>query len=124
MVGQSVQERRRELLVAGKDRDPFGKRQVGRDRSGPPFVPIADELKQELATRAVEGDEAELVNDQQVLRPQPALETAELARIARFDQLPDEVGRADKEDPAFLFRRSRTWKRCWRGCPSSKSPPP
>ena len=59
---EAVEERRRQLFIAGEDRDPFRKREVrGHDR-GAALVPIGDQIEEQLAADAVEGHEAELVD--------------------------------------------------------------
>ena len=105
MVRQAVQQRRRQFLVAGEDRDPFRKREVAGDHGGASLVPIRDEIEEQLAADPVERHEAELVDDQDVECEQSPLQAAELPRVACFDELADEVGRADKEHASFLFRR-------------------
>ncbi len=61
-MGQAVQQRRGELLVAGEDRDPFGKGEIGRDDGRPSLVPIGDQIEEPLAADPVEWDESELVD--------------------------------------------------------------
>jgi hypothetical protein len=60
---QAVEERGRQLLVAGKDGHPFRKRAVRGDHGGPALVAVRDQVEEQLAADAVEGDEAELVDD-------------------------------------------------------------
>ena len=106
MMGEAIQQRGRELFVAGKDGDPFGKREIGRHDRGPPFVPVGQQIKEELTADAVEGHEPELVDDQDVDAQEPLLQPRELAGIAGFEELPHQIGRAREEDAAFLLRRS------------------
>ena len=105
VMGQPIQQGRRELLVAGKDRDPFGKREIRRHDGGPALVPIGDQIEEQLAADAVEGHEAQLVDDEDVDAQEPLLQPRELAGIARFEQLPDQIGGAREEHAPFLFRR-------------------
>ena len=94
-----------ELLVAGKDGDPLGEGEIRGDDGGPALVPVGDEIEEQLAADAVEGHEAELVDDQDVDPEQALLQARELTGIARLEELPDEIGRAGKEDAAFLGGR-------------------
>ena len=71
----------------------------------PPLVPIGDQIEEQLAADPIEGDESQLVDDEDVDAQQPLLQPRELARIARFEQLADEIGRAREEHAAFLLGR-------------------
>ena len=63
---QAIEQRGRELLVAGEDRDPFGEGEIRRDDGGPSLVAIGDQIEEQLAADAVEGHEAQLVDDEHV----------------------------------------------------------
>jgi len=102
---EAIEERGRELLVAGKDRDPFGEAEIGGDHGGASLVAIGEQIKEELAAGALEGDEAQLVDDEHVDAEQPLLQARELPRVAGFEELTHQVGRAREEHAAFLFRR-------------------
>jgi hypothetical protein len=104
-MGQAIEERGGQLLVAGEDGDPFGKREIGRDDGRASLVPIGDQIEEQLAADAVERDKAELVNDQDVDAQEPLLQPGQLAGIAGFNQLTHEVGRPGEEHPSFLLRR-------------------
>ena len=53
MMGEAVEQGRREFFVAGKNGHPFGKGEIGRDDGRPSLVPIGDQIEEELAvTRA------------------------------------------------------------------------
>ena len=105
MMGEPIEQRRRELFVAGKHRDPFRKREIRRHDRGPSLVPIGDQIEEQLAADAVKGHEAELVDNEDVDAQEALLQARELTRVTRFQELPDEIRRARKEDTAFLFRR-------------------
>jgi len=62
VVSESIKKRSGELFVAGEDRDPFGKRQIGRDDDASPLVAFREEVEEELAAAAIERYEAELVD--------------------------------------------------------------
>ena len=59
---QAVEQRGRELLVAGKDGDPFGEGEIRRHDGGPPLIAVGEQIEEQLAADAVEGDEAELID--------------------------------------------------------------
>jgi hypothetical protein len=104
-MGEAVQQGGRQLFVAGKHRDPFGKREIRCHHRGPPFVPIRDQIEEQLAADPVEGDEAQFVDDEDVDAQETLLQARELARITGFEQLADEIGRPGEEHAPFLFGR-------------------
>ena len=89
---QPVEQRGRQLLVAGKDGHPFGKGQVGRDDGRASLVPIGDQIEEQLAADAVERDKSELVDDQDVDAQEPLLQPGS-ARGHRGLQSTDARGR-------------------------------
>ena len=99
------EQRRGQLLVAGEDGDPFGEGQIRRDHGRPALVAIGDQIEEQLAADAVEGHEAELVDDQDVEREQTPLEATQLARVAGLEQLAHEIGCPREEHAALLLRR-------------------
>ena len=105
---EAVEERRRQLLVAGKHGDPFGERQVARDHRRASLIPIGEEIKEQFAAHAIEGDKSQFVDDEDIDAEESLLQARERAGVARLEQLPDEIGRAREEDPAFLFCRFDT----------------
>ena len=66
VMGEAVEQGRREFFVAGEQGDPFGKREIRGDHCRPAFVPIGDQIKEQLTPDAVERDKPELVDDQDV----------------------------------------------------------
>ena len=105
VMRQPIEERRRQLLVAGKHGHPFGKREIGGDDGRASLVPIGEEIEEQLAADAIERHKPELVDDQHVDAEQPLLQPGQLAGIARFDQLTHEIGRPGEEHASFLLRR-------------------
>lgn len=73
VMGQAIEQRGRQLLIARKHSDPFSKREIGRDDGRASLVPIRDEIEEELAAHAVERDKAELVDDQHIDTEEPLL---------------------------------------------------
>ena len=104
-MGEAIEQRRRELLIARKHGHPFGKRQIGADDGRPSRVPIGDQIEEQLAADPVERDKPQLVDDEDVDAPQPLVQPRQLARIARFDQLPHQIGGPGEEHASFLLRR-------------------
>ena len=91
VMRQAIKQRGRQLLVAGKDGDPFGKREIGGHDGRPSFVPIGDQIEEQLAADPVEWDKPELVDDEHVDAQQALLEPSQLSGIARFDQLTHQI---------------------------------
>ena len=62
VMREPVEQRRRQLLVAGEHGHPLGKREIGRDDRRASLVPIGDQIEQQLAADPVERDEPDLVD--------------------------------------------------------------
>jgi hypothetical protein len=60
-VRQAIEQRGGELLVTAKDLDPLGEGKVGGDDDASSLVALGEQIEEELAASAVEGDEAKLV---------------------------------------------------------------
>ena len=71
MVPEAVEQRRGEFLVA-EDLHPLAEGEVGGDDRRAPLVAVGEEVEDQLTAGALEGHEAELVDDQQ-RDPQVAL---------------------------------------------------
>jgi hypothetical protein len=102
---QAVEQRGRELLIAGKHGHPFGEGEIGGDDRRPPLVAVGEQIEEQLAAGPIEGHEAQLVDDQHVDTQESLLEPRELARVARFNQLTHQIGGAGEEHPALPLRR-------------------
>jgi len=61
--------------------------EIGRDDGGAALIAIGEQIEEELAADAVEGHEAQLVDDEDIDAEQSLLQPRELARIARFEEL-------------------------------------
>ena len=82
-----------------EDLHPFAEREVGGDDRRAPLVAVGEEVEEQLAAGALEGHEAEFVDDQQ-RDPQVALvQPRERQLVARLDELAHEVGGAHEGDP-------------------------
>jgi hypothetical protein len=92
VVVQTVEHRGGELLVPGKDRTPLGKAQVGRDYGCAVLVAIREEVEGQLGPRPFEGDDAELVDDEDLGMAEVVLQARQLVFIAGFQPLSEELG--------------------------------
>ena len=63
-MSQLVEQCGGELLIA-EDLNPLGEGEVGGDNGGPALVAVGEEIEEELAAGAVEGDEAGIVDDEE-----------------------------------------------------------
>ncbi len=54
MMGKSIQECSRELLV-GEHGNPFAECEIGGHHSGAPFIAVTDEVEQQLSSGSVKG---------------------------------------------------------------------
>jgi hypothetical protein len=61
-MGQTVQQRGRELFVAREDRDPLREREVAGDHGRPTLVAIREQVEQQLAADPIEVNEPQLVD--------------------------------------------------------------
>ena len=64
MVGEPVQQRAGEAFRA-KDFRPLVEREIGGYEDGAPLVALAEDLEEEFSPGGGQGDEAQLINDQQ-----------------------------------------------------------
>jgi hypothetical protein len=103
-VREAISRRRRQLLVAREDGDPFGEGPIRRDHRRPALVAVADQIEEQLAAEAIERYEAQLVD----------IKTSSMSR-RRWRRSSSRASRASsrcrtrsatrvKEDPALLFR--------------------
>ena len=93
VVPEAVEQRRGQLLVA-EDLHPLAEGEVGGDDRRAPLVAVGEEVEQQLAAGALEGHEAEFVDDQQRDPQVTLMQPRERELVARLDQLAHEVGRA------------------------------
>ena len=82
---EAVEERRRQLLVAGKHGDPFGERQVARDHRRASLIPIGEEIKEQFAADAIKGHKPKLVDDEDIHAEEPLLQARQRAGVARLE---------------------------------------
>jgi hypothetical protein len=65
VVGESVEQRRRQVLVAGEDPGPLAEAEVGRHDDRAALITLGHDAEEQLAALAVEWHEAEFVEDEQ-----------------------------------------------------------
>ena len=97
MVPEAVEQRRGELLVA-EDLHPLAEGEVGGDDRRAPLVAVGEQVEEQLSAGALEGHEAELVDDQQRHAQVALVQPGERELVARLDEVADEVGGADEGD--------------------------
>src|SRR5215469_5241990 len=85
---------------------PLIERQIGGDNDGAALVTLAEDLEQELRAGRRQRDIAELVDDQQLVGRQLALQAEQPLLVSGLDQLVDHGGRGSEADrQAFLTGR-------------------
>src|SRR5690606_10470229 len=78
--------------------------EVGGDDGGAPFVPLGEQVEEEFASGAIQGDEAPFVDDQQVGALQPAEDAAKLGLALGFDKGANEIRSSPEADAMPLPR--------------------
>ena len=89
MVGQTVEERAGEALVA-EGGGPFVEGQVRGDDRRALLVALTDEFEHQLGARLRERHEAKLVDDQQLVACERLLQPQQAFLFPRFHQLVDD----------------------------------
>ena len=86
MVGEPVQQRAGEALRT-KHFGPFVEGEVGGDQDGAPLVALAEDLEEQFRPGGGQGDEAQLIDGQQVEQPSfvPGPQRSALPRFHRHD---------------------------------------
>ena len=85
-------------METGERRGTGGIGTADGDRVATVLREVGEEVEQQLAAGALEGHEAELVDDQQRDPQVTLMEPRERELVARLDQLAHEVGGADEGD--------------------------
>ena len=91
VMGQAVQNGAGEAFRA-EDLGPFIEWQVGGDDDRAALVALGDDLEQQLGAGLAERNEAEFVDDQQVLAGQQLLQTLKAPFVGSLDQFVDQGG--------------------------------
>jgi len=98
MMSQTIQQRRRQLLVP-KDLHPLPEVQVGGDGGGSRLVPIGEQVEEQLAPGPVEGHKPQFVDDEQVSPLQPPLELTQGTLIPGLQQGARQIGGPCEDHP-------------------------
>jgi hypothetical protein len=80
------------------------KGEIRRHDDAASLVSLGEPIEEQLAASAVERHEPELVEDEQIDLLQSSRQASELARVARFEERPHDVGGAREEDASLLPR--------------------
>lgn len=68
---EAIKQRGRELLVACKDGNPFGKREIRRHHCGAALIAVGEQIEEQLAAETVKGREAQFVDDEHLDAEEP-----------------------------------------------------
>src|SRR5882724_4871800 len=102
VVSEAIEQRGGELLVTSEDLGPLAEGEVARDDDRPLLVAVGDEVEEQLAAGAIEGDESDLVEEEEFDAGKTALQAGELALVAGFEEGAHQIGRAPEADVAPL----------------------
>src|SRR5271168_3944304 len=102
MLGEPIQESGGELVVT-EDPVPLAEGEVGSDDGGGPLVASREDVEEQLAAGLLEGDEAELVEEQERGPAETVLEARERPGVACLGERADEVGGAVEDDVVAAF---------------------
>src|SRR5262249_43911731 len=85
VLGEAIEQRRRQLFVAAEDPRPLGKREIGGDEPAAPAVPRREHIEQQLTTGAIKRDEPNLVEHDHVDALQTTQGATQLLLVASLD---------------------------------------
>ena len=97
-MSEPVEQGGGELFVS-EDLHPLGECEVGGDDGGSAFVAIGQQIEEQLPAGAVKRHESELVHDQESGALDPAMKPAELECVSGLEEVPHQIGCADKQHP-------------------------
>lgn len=101
MVGEPIEQRCGHALVACKDLGPIGEGRVGGHNQAGLLVALVEEAERVLGTGAVQGDVAQLVDDDQVMPLDVGLQPGDLALFACIEVGVGQLRR--REEPHLLL---------------------
>ena len=97
VMAEAVEQGRGELLIA-EYLDPLAEGEVGGHQGGAALIAVGEQVEEQLAAGAVEGNEPQFVDDQQ-RRPLVALvQPGEGSLVPGFQEAADQVGGTDEGD--------------------------
>src|SRR6516165_10392514 len=102
VVGQPIEQCAGQPL-GPEHAGPFVERQIGSDNDRAALVTLAEDLEQQLRAGRRQRYIAELVDDQQLVGRQLALETEQSLLVPGLDQLVDHRGRGGEADRQALL---------------------
>ena len=100
-MGKTVQQSAGEPFGA-EDVGPLVKGEVGGDQDGAPFVALAEDIEEEFRAGGGEGDEAQLIDDQQPEAGQLPLQVEQAPFVPGLHELVDQGrggGEAHRQSP-------------------------
>ena len=103
MERQPVEERGGQALIAAEERRPLGEGHGRGDQQADLLVQRREEAEEQVGAGLGEGDEADLVEDQQLVAQQAALEAAEAVGGLRLEELVGEPGGGGEADAVPLL---------------------
>src|SRR5699024_11225541 len=89
VMGEPIEERAGQALLA-EGRRPLVEGQVRGDDGGGALVPLADQLEEQLCAGLRERHEAELVDDQELMAGELALQPQEAPLVPGLDEVVDD----------------------------------
>ena len=95
VMGQAIQQSGRHAFAL-EDLPPFAERQVAGDQQAGPFVPVREDLEQQLSAGPAERQIAQLIADQQIGPIQLVQEAIQLILLLGLFQTVDQTGCGEK----------------------------
>ena len=95
---QPVQQGRGHTLAL-EDLAPLAERQIAGEQQTGPFIPIREDLEQQLGAGAAEREVSQLITDQQIHPIELTQEAVQLILLLGFLQACDQCGRRVELDP-------------------------
>ena len=92
MMGQAIQESRRQIHIL-KDTRPLRERQIGGHQKGPLFVPLGEDLKEQLRSFPRKRQIPELIHDQERVFAHSRKAAFQLFLFPGLHQGIDQIGR-------------------------------
>jgi hypothetical protein len=106
VMGEPIEQGARQALGA-EHGGPLVERQIAGDDGGATLVALAEHLEQQLGAGWRERHIAELVDDQELIAGELALQSQEALFVAGLEQLVDQAGGSDKADGQPLLASSQ-----------------
>ena len=97
-MGQSIQQGRGHTFAL-EDLAPLAERQVAGEQETGPFIPIREDLEQQLGAGAAEREVSQFITDQQIHPIELSQEAVQLILLLGFLQAGDQRGGGVEPDP-------------------------